>query len=270
MEPAEQVGAAGDAGAVEAMAEPEGNGPAAADPVLCLLAHIEAVGLVPPVLPDEYRYASLPLCVIDAVFSIGVRYGTTAATVARLSRAAGWPRVAPSREGRGPGSHRLSDLLALHEGLTPEESADLLYGNRQRTSSRSGILKAEAVRLFAQALVQAGIETFADLTTASLERARPLVMRLPGQASGIAFDYFRMLAGDDSLIKPDRMVLRFVAAALGTDKEPQPQEAARLVGLAAEVLRERGQSWSPLSLDHAIWRHQSGREPLEAAGTPAH
>ena len=35
-------------------------------------------------LGEEYGYASLPLCVIDAVFSIGVRYTSTENTVARF------------------------------------------------------------------------------------------------------------------------------------------------------------------------------------------
>ncbi len=81
---------------------------------------------------------------------------------------------------------------------------------------------------------------------------------LPGQSSGIAFDYFLMLAGDDNLIKPDRMVQRYVANALSLEHTPQPRQAAILVRLASMELRRRGQRWTPLSLDHAIWKYQSG------------
>mgnify|MGYP003466554474 CR=1 FL=1 len=43
-----------------------------------LLASAEVVEL-----GDEYFYASLPLCVIDAVYSIGVRYGSVRNVIRR-------------------------------------------------------------------------------------------------------------------------------------------------------------------------------------------
>ena len=226
------------------------------DPIITLADKIENVGLKPVGVSEEYRYASLPLCVVDAVFSIGVKYTSTQATVARFCDKTGWPRFATLREDRGAGTHSLSDLLALYDGLTSEAAAHVLFGNRQRTSTTSGILKAEAVRLFAEALLQCGIDTFADITADRLELAEAIILGLPGQGSGIAFDYFRMLAGDDDLIKPDRMIQRFVACALGTEKEPEPRQAAVLVRLAARELTRRGYRWTPLSLDHAIWRYQ--------------
>lgn len=226
------------------------------DPIVMLADHIEEIGLEPVGVSEEHRYASLPLCVIDAVFSIGVKYTSTQATVARFCDKTCWHRFAALREDRGAGTHSLSDLLALYDRLTTEAAAQVLFGNRQRTSTTSGILKAEAVKLFAEALRQCEIDTFADITADRLELAEAIILGLPGQGSGIAFDYFRMLAGDDYLIKPDRMIQRFVACALGTEKEPEPRQAAVLVRLAARELARRGQKWTPLSLDHAIWRYQ--------------
>lgn len=231
-----------------------------ANPVERLADYIGAIGLVSAQDADAYRYASLPLCVIDAVFSIGVTYESTVATVARVCDRLGWPRLAPSRATRGDGPQGLTDLLEAHAGLTSEAAAVEIYGNRQRTSSKSGILKAEAVRLFANALVIAGIDRFADITPDRMELAEALVLGLPGQGSGIAFDYFRMLAGDDSFIKPDRMVLRFVSAALDLPAEPNPRLSSVLVRLAARELARRGQDWTPRTLDYAIWVRQRGAE----------
>ena len=75
-----------------------------ANPVERLADYIEAIGLVPAEDTEAYRYASLPLCVIDAVFSIGVKYETTMATVGRVCDRLGWPRLASSRVGRGTGT----------------------------------------------------------------------------------------------------------------------------------------------------------------------
>lgn len=227
------------------------------NPVVKLADNIVAVGLMPADAAQEYRYASLPLCVIDAVFSIGVRYISTQATVARFCEKTSWPKFAASRESRGAGSHGLSDLLSLYASISSEIAAEALFGNRQRTSTRSGILKAEAVRLFADALLRCGIDHFSDMTQDRIALAEAIILGLPGQGSGIAFDYFRMLAGNDDLIKPDRMVLRFVADALGLASLPSTRQAALLVRLAARELTDRSIVWTPLALDHAIWRYQS-------------
>jgi len=229
-----------------------------ASPVSKLADHIEQSGLVVPALADEYRYASLPLCVVDAVFSIGVRYASTQKVVSNVCEYTGWARFASSREARGAGEHGLSDLIALFDTLGIDGMADTVFQNRQRTSSRSGILKSEAVLLYCRALTEAGINSFDDFDQERREYAEAMILGLPGQSSGIAFDYFMMLAGDDNLIKPDRMVQRYVGSALKLDAIPQPRQAAILVRLAARVLRKRGHQWSPLSLDHAIWKHQSG------------
>ncbi|MCF8880142.1 hypothetical protein L5876_09970 [Hyphobacterium sp. SN044] len=242
---------AGSTGTVNAHGEPE--------LVAKLAEHTEAVGLAPSGVPDEYRYASLPICVIDAVFSIGVTYTSTKATVARFCERYHWPRLATTRDNRQAGSHGLNDLLDLYLDLQPEEAADRLFGNRQRTSTRSGILKAEAVRLFADALVRCGIDHFDDITDERIELAEAIILGLPGQGSGIAFDYFRMLAGNDDLIKPDWMVLRFVANALGLAAEPTPRQAALLVRLAARKLSVANAAWTPLKLDYAIWQYQSSK-----------
>jgi hypothetical protein len=229
-------------------------------PVARLANYIEQTELKIPKLADEYRYASLPLCVVDAVFSIGVRYTSTQKVVSNLCEYAGWTRFFASREARGAGEYGKGDLNSMFDKFGAEGMAESVFQNRQRTSSRSGILKAEAVLLYCRTLIKAGINDFPDLDVERREYAEAIILGLPGQSSGIAFDYFMMLAGDDNLIKPDRMVQRYVAHALDLDSVPQPRQAAILVRLAAKELRTRGQLWTPLSLDNAIWRHQSKHE----------
>ena len=229
-------------------------------PVARLANYIEQTELKIPKLADEYRYASLPLCVVDAVFSIGVRYTSTQKVVSNLCEYAGWTRFFASREARGAGEYGIGDLNSMFDKFGAEGMAESVFQNRQRTSSRSGILKAEAVLLYCRTLIKAGINDFPDLDVERREYAEAIILGLPGQSSGIAFDYFMMLAGDDNLIKPDWMVQRYVAHALDLDSVPQPRQAAILVRLAAKELRTRGQLWTPLSLDNAIWRHQSKHE----------
>jgi len=135
-----------------------------------LADYIIDTGLKPLPLPSEFFYASLPLCVIDAVFSIGVTYTSTRNTVARFRECQSWTMSLEPDEARKQGEHTIGEFLDLFVGLAPDQMADVLFGNRQRTSSRSGILKAEAVQHFASALTEAGVDDFGDLTEGQLTR----------------------------------------------------------------------------------------------------
>lgn len=242
-----------------ASSKPDANSPKAhADDVRVLAAFIEETGLQPVPLPKEFFYASLPLCVIDAVFSIGVTYSSTRNTVVRFCERLRWA-LGPV-EDRHRGEKTVGDFLSCYAGLSPDEAANQLFGNRQRTSSRSGILKTEAVQRFAVALQEAGIEDFADLTDERLIAAEIIIRQIPEQKSGISFDYFRMLAGDDNLIKPDRMVQRFIARAIGEAPEKVgPDRARGMLQGAVTELNARGETWSPRGLDYVVWAHQSGQ-----------
>lgn len=229
------------------------------DQVQRLTDYIDDTGLKPLPLPEEFFYASLPLCVIDAVFSIGVTYTSTRNTVIRFCEIQKWEMSLEPDVPRENGEHKIVEFLNLSKDLTPDQMADSLFGNRQRTSTQSGILKAEAVQRFAEVLKEAGIEDFGDLTDERLTEAEIQVCRIPGQKSGISFDYFRMLAGDDSRIKPDRMVQRYIAKAIG--REPQqvgPDMARDLMQATTSKLVLRQRDWSPRRLDYAIWKTESG------------
>ena len=101
-------------------------------------------------LGEEHEYASLPLCVIDAVFSIGVKYASTKLVPPRWAAAQTpqWPvyRSASIFE------HSISDFLKAADRFTCDELATGIFKNSQRTSSTNGILKAQAVKEFAMAL----------------------------------------------------------------------------------------------------------------------
>ena len=97
----------------------------------------------------------------------------------------------------------------------------------------------------------------ADLAAAGEERLEHLQRRwstVPGQASGVSWRAFCMLVGLPE-VKPDRMIRRFVAAALGRSAETAVgvDEARDLVMAAAARL-----GVSPRELDYAIWAYQSG------------
>jgi hypothetical protein len=220
-------------------------------------------------LPPEYYYSSVPLCVIDAVFSIGVRYQSVRNTIAFWCRTQGWPCF------RDEGPERtVEEFLSVVRVPSTSVVADL-FDNRQRTSTHktSSISKAEAVVRFAEALLANQLNSFADLRDATPERlgaVRAEVQRIPGQRSGISFAYFLMLAGSDDMVKPDRMIRRFVARAIGLpDGQLAPVELARAAIMgAARVLRFEYPDLTPRRLDYAIWKNESTRAAKGRRGRP--
>jgi hypothetical protein len=234
------------------------------------------------VAPDGYP-SSLALCVIDSVFSIGVNYSGVVNVVSRYRS----HRIAQSGNADADGGLELMDTF---EHLGGPDAWGEKIGNKQRTSTRSGILKADAVLQEAHALAKHDVWTVRDLHDARRDLRLPDIKAdwsaIRGQRSGISWSYFLMLArvlpeergssdpasavsapnsdSDDGAagVKPDRMIKRYVANATGgTEAGLSDRKAATLVRAAA-----RAKGYGVVALDHAIWRFQSER-PLGQVST---
>jgi hypothetical protein len=198
--------------------------------------------------PAGYPHG-LALCVVDSVQSTGVKYTSVGNVVDRY-------RAYRRERGGDPATDGVPELLATFtECSGPDGWADRI-GTRNRTSTRSGVLKAEAIRDAAVVLTAEGIETTnALLDTAAeevrLEKARRSWCAVTGQRSGITWRYMLMLAGVPG-VKPDRMICRFVADGLGVPRRSVTSRFAFEIVTAAA--KEMGMSAT--ALDHAIWRFQ--------------
>jgi hypothetical protein len=198
----------------------------------------------------------VPLCVLDAVFSLNARYQATRRVPERYCERFGLPLWRPRAELPPTGQqHTVTEFLTnLHRSGVEAFAADVIR-NRQRTSTRNGILKAEAARRFAAALAERGVQYLQDVTAAATDqRLEAAVRAIPGQRSGISLTYFFMLAGSDDLVKPDRMLGRFLRRCLG--REVGAQETQQLLTAVAARLRVRYPQLTPGLLDQAIWRQQ--------------
>lgn len=206
-------------------------------------------------LSDEYYYDSLPLCVIDAVFSIGTRYSSTRKTVINYCNNQGiLTRVAPPPSTQSD-SYRINDLLSAISAQE-DKGASIIFKNAQRTSSRNGILKSEAVFEYATVLKNNGIQTLSDIRSASpssIDEIEGQIKRIKGQKSGISFSYFLMLSGNDSHMKIDRWLLRFVEGATG--RKYTVSAAYNDLKEVCKELQKEYTSITPRLLDHIIWSY---------------
>ncbi len=209
-------------------------------------------------LSNEYYYQSLSLCVIDAVFSIGVRYTSTRQTVIRYCD---FYRIKRIREDfkslpKETDQEPISQLIDKIEIKGIEEFTSEVFKNRQRTSTSNGILKTDAVLRFAKVLKKFNIEYLQDMQKIiNNDEFEEEIKKIPGQKSGISLTYFFMLAGSSDFIKPDRMIIRFLESAL--DKKVQLDEAQELLRDASKILKVQYKDMTPRILDHQIWRKMS-------------
>jgi hypothetical protein len=219
-------------------------------------------------LHEAYFLSSLSLCVLDAVFSIGVTYEATAAVVRRYCDAYQLTRLRRdrSRLPQRDEQESLDHLIQRIDQLGPERFAIEVVHNRQRTSSRGGILKSAAALSFARVLARNGIQYFEDLPSFDeLSELYRELQQVHGQASGISIGYFWMLAGNDDLVKPDRMILGYLSATLA--RHVGVPEARRLMTESSQVVRETIPNMTPRLLDFVIWQFQRDNPPMRT--TPA-
>ena len=209
-------------------------------------------------LGDEYFYNSLSLCIIDAVFSMGVRYTSTENTVKKYCNFFKLQTFRDRDDKRFP-NHKNQDtvenLISQIEDLSISKFTEQVFNNKQRTSTKSGILKTEAVLMFAKVLVDSGISSFKDIDKLfKSEIVEKRIKEIPGQNSGISFKYFLMLSGNDKLIKPDRMIIRYVEEIVGFKLDEKV--TIKLIQDAAKILNKEFPNINSRSLDHEIWKYQ--------------
>ncbi|UPW84921.1 hypothetical protein [Lysinibacillus sp. Ag94] len=207
-------------------------------------------------LPDEYYYPNLPLCVIDSVFSIGVRYEGVKNTVNRFCS-----YFKLNKERFGTEIPEINEQFSIEQFLSSFESLELeifvsdVFKNKQRTSPTNGILKVEAVYLFCKVLIKHGVNYLQDVKKIyGNEEFEKEIRAIPGQKSGISLVYFYMLAGDDQWVKPDRMIVRFLEKAL--QRKVKIEEAQSLLEETTKILIKQYSNITPRLLDYQIWNYE--------------
>lgn len=204
--------------------------------------------------PFKDFYKSLPICILDAVFSIGVRYTSVVNVV---NSYIGTFDLTISRTQADATEHTIRDFLAnVAKYDTIEDFSKNVLHNMQRTSSRSGILKAEACREIALVCQKHGINTLRDFNDytdkAALDKD---IKSVRGQSSGIMLKYLYMLAGDENRVKPDRHIVRFIKETCALQKLTDDDVQAIMVR-AVEMLKPEYPNITVRFLDSLIWEAQ--------------
>lgn len=202
------------------------------------------------------KYDSVALAVLDSIWSIGVKYTGVLNVIARYT-------AARLQQGADPRQDTPEDLLSFIGQFRDAHAFADAVRNRQRTSSKSGILKAEAVLLGAEVMAKHGVRTPENLRAldrSALDALEQDWRQITGQGSGLSYEYLLMLCGISG-VKADRHIRRFVAEALGAaEQHVSAGDARALVTACAEEL-----GIDARVADFAIWNEMSAR----AAGRSA-
>jgi hypothetical protein len=202
--------------------------------------------------PEGYPN-SLALCIVDSVQSTGVKYPSVVNVVNRY-------RAYRSEQGGNASSDSANDLTATFAELGGPEGWAVRIGNGNKTSTqRDAPLKSFAIEAEAEAMIGKGISTAQDLRQAAGDSERIAEVAdawrsVKAQSSGVTWHYVQMLAGIPG-IKPDRMIIRFVAKALDVPLKKVAQSVC--VEMLTAVASELGMTAT--ELDHAIWNYQRGQ-----------
>ena len=202
----------------------------------------------------QRRWTSLSFCIFDAVWSIGANYDNVVVPLVREKFAEKLGVTQPTI----PASETLpEDPLPLSKlgGLTVDSLTGMT--NRQRTSTRGGIRKADAVLQHVAVFRDHKVETMQDALALfpDLERFNQVdeaLRSIPGEGSfGIRRNYLWMTVGQDDLIKPDRMVLRWLERhEVKTDPAGAREIIAALVPAVSQKLKRDVTAWE---IDRALW-----------------
>ncbi|MEW6526768.1 MAG: hypothetical protein AB1444_08900 [Spirochaetota bacterium] len=215
------------------------------------------LNLINATLGEEYYYQSLPLCVIDSVWSLGVKYESVKQVVSRYCKYFKLKRIRENRYSIPPKEDQesISNFFYKMSILGVAKFTDEIFGKRQRTSTKNGILKTEAVFQFATVLKKYKVDYFQDLNKiVSNTDFEADIKKIPGQSSGISLKYFLMLAGEEDLIKPDRMIVNFLYDITG--KNITAYEAQLILVHVCNGLKCKYPHLTPRLLDHIIWNYK--------------
>lgn len=205
-------------------------------------------------IPATYGYPnSLALCVIDSIQSTGIKYGVVERVV----------KAYEAHRGAAAATDGAPELLGTFADLGEDRWVTTI-GTRNRTYARSyAPFKAYVIHLAAALLTSRGVHTTADFREAAQDNAlRAEWTALPSQSSAVTWHYAHMLAGTSG-VKPDRMVRRFTAEALGVPGHSLTEpDLIGLVTGAADALNA-----DVTATDHMIWKYASGR--ISKRGGPA-
>lgn len=195
-------------------------------------------------------YKSAPICALDSVFSIGVKYGSVKNVVNRFLH---WLGDLPMET-----EITTSEVLDRIGYRTDTELSGLLNNFQRTDTHENSILKSEAYILFLQVMQRFNVETCEDIARMVDDQDfQSTIKSIRGQSSGLTLEYLFILARIESYVKVDRHITRFAQTATGKGNLSKEQ-IINIVRTASKYMAcQNHPGMNARWLDHLIWTYQS-------------
>lgn len=203
------------------------------------------------------RYSCLPLCAVDMIFSVGVSYDIVRSTIERTCKNLAIPQYADTTAYPPPQTAQISvsQFLAKIKGLSSNELAVDIFGNKLMTSARNGILKATAVLHFLRVLQAYKIEYFEDIHKLYNNLSFDADFKqIRGQSSGVGLRHFLMLTAPKHFVRPDKITIRFFLDI--TEQKYSLTECSEILSILTKELQTQYPDLTPQQLDYMIFHYQ--------------
>lgn len=192
-------------------------------------------------------YSSAPICALDSVFSIGIRYTIVVSSIYRFCQLI--------KQNFETSTITTSEVLNIIDKISDDELAEQ-YLTKHRTSTKNGILKVTAFRLFLQTMQTYHVETCDDIHSIAGNSAFENAIKLiPGQRCGITLDYLYILSKMENYVKDDRHIKSFINDVFPLNNFIHNDRIELVQKTALELSRGKYPSMTPRHLDHLIWNY---------------
>ena len=200
--------------------------------------------------PAPPGYKSAPLCALDSVFSIGVKYGSVKNVVNNFLHWLGDLSMETEIT--------TSEVLDRIGYLTDAELSGLLNNFQRTDTHENSILKSKAYILFLEVMQRFYVETCEDIAMMVDDQAfQSTIKSIRGQSSGLTLEYLFILARIESYVKVDRHITRFAKTATG-ESDLSKEQIINLVRTASKYMAyQNHHGMNARWLDHLIWTYQS-------------
>ena len=200
----------------------------------------------------SYHYNSLPICIIDCIYSLRAKYyATTSPIVQRYA-------VQYMNGDIYNPSDTISQFLAHIDELGgPLEFANQVLCNHQQLGGKNHIPKEVVCYQLAQYLKYLHIETLEDFQNFESQELLEVVIRSVKGLGDAGVNYLFMLAGDSERCKPDVHIHRCIKDACGSNISNE--ECQILFTDAVQLLHHKYPSLTVRNLDNIIWREYQSK-----------
>lgn len=198
-----------------------------------------------------YCYNSLPICIVDCVYSLRARYNSVTVPIVERYAAEYLGRDKSAADDKDT----ITDFIRHLTEMDLENFADNVAENHQVIG---GVPKAKVCLDIAETLQRLGIETLRDFQEYPSKMGLAEAIKSVKGMGNAGVNYLFMLTGDDSRSKPDVHIHHCIAEACGEDVSDV--ECQQIIEEATNILKETYPNLTVRKLDGAIWGDFSSRK----------